>query len=353
MEKLLIDLGINSYNIIIGGNLLENVDDHLEDCDQWVLITDENVDRLQGHKLGQFLKKKKVNKIVIPPGEVSKNLHNVENILKQMLELGLTRKSMLLAFGGGVVGDIGGFCASIYMRGIPFIQLPTTLLSQVDSSVGGKTGVNLPQGKNTVGSFYQPKKVLIDILSLKTLPKRELIGGIGEVIKYGIIYDYDFLNYIDKHFTSLLDLEDKILKQIIKRSCEIKAEVVSKDEREEGLRKILNHGHTIGHGLEIVTKYEKYTHGEAVLVGMYYETLMGKHLGNISDDYCNKIFNLIKKTNINLCIEAIKIDDLIDSMARDKKNIDDRISFILPNGKGRVEEILLTKQEVNNIIQQV
>lgn len=349
MEKLCIDLNDNSYMINIDRGLLENLQDFLGEGDKWVIVTDENVDVLYGQKLTQLLKDRKVEKIVIPSGEGSKNLQTVEYILKTMLEYSLTRRSKVIALGGGVVGDIAGFCASIYMRGIPFIQVPTTLLAQVDSSVGGKTGVNMPQGKNIVGSFYQPQAVVIDVETLSTLSKRELISGIGEVIKYGIIYDHNFLEYINKNLSKLFALEEEVIIEVIKRCCEIKAEVVSKDEKEEGLRKILNYGHTIGHALETATHYKNYTHGEAVLIGMYYEALMAKKLGYIDESYYNQISETIKKTGISLEIYRTPLPVLIDCMMKDKKNKDGKISFILPEGKGKVTEVLLTREEIISI----
>lgn len=346
MEKLLIDLKENSYCIYIDGDLLGNLQSYLEEADQWVMITDENVDKLYGDRLEQVLKNKKVKKIVIPPGEGSKNLLTVEKIIHKMLDYGITRRSQIIAFGGGVVGDIAGFCGAIYMRGIPFLQVPTTLLAQVDSSVGGKTGVNTPQGKNIIGSFYQPKAVVIDVDTLKTLPKQQLMSGIGEIIKYGIIYDNDFLKYLSKHFSQLLELQEDVIKKVIKRCCEIKAEIVSKDEKEKGIRKILNFGHTIGHGLEAATGYEGYTHGEAVIIGMYYEALMAKKLGYIDDVYYEEILSILRKTKLPLDISQISLTDLIDYMEKDKKNKDGRISFILPKGRGKVEEVMLTREEV-------
>ncbi|SNS81372.1 3-dehydroquinate synthase [Anaerovirgula multivorans] len=349
MERLFIDLNDNSYMISIDRGLLGNLQDFLGEGDRWVIVTDENVDVLYGQKLMQLLKDRKVEKIVIPSGEGSKNLQTVEYLLKTMLEYGLTRRSKVIALGGGVVGDIAGFCASIYMRGIPFIQVPTTLLAQVDSSVGGKTGVNMPQGKNIVGSFYQPQTVVIDVETLSTLSKRELISGIGEVIKYGIIYDYNFLEYINKNLSKLFALEEEVIIKVIKRCCEIKAEVVSKDEKEEGLRKILNYGHTIGHALETATHYKNYTHGEAVLIGMYYEALMAKKLGYIDESYYKQISETIRKTGISLEIYRTPLPVLIDCMMKDKKNKDGKISFILPEGKGKVTEVLLTREEIISI----
>ncbi|MCC5910550.1 MAG: 3-dehydroquinate synthase [Clostridiaceae bacterium] len=346
MERLLIDLGEDSYYIDIDEDLLEIMDKAIDSGDKIVLITDKNVDNLYGKAIEKFLKDKKPYKITIPPGEKSKTMATVEYILSQMLDCGLTRNSKVIALGGGVVGDIAGFSASIYMRGIDFVQVPTTLLAQVDSSVGGKTGINMPAGKNTVGSFYQPKAVLIDTKVLKTLPKRELISGIGEVIKYGIIYDDMFLNDIKNEFEAILKLDYKVMKKVIRRCCEIKAAIVSQDEKEKGIRKILNFGHTIGHGLEAITNYKKYTHGEAVIIGMYYEAKLAKSLGYIKETYFKEITDIIHKTEVSLDITMLSLEDLTHAMIKDKKNRGEKISFILPIDKGKVKEVLLFPNEV-------
>lgn len=346
MERLLIDLGTDSYEIHIGSYILANLKEYLGQADRWVIITDENVEKLYGHKVLASFENQKVERISFSPGEEYKNLKTVENILDQMLALGLTRKSKVIALGGGVVGDIAGFCASLYMRGIPFIQVPTTLLAQVDSSVGGKTGVNLSQGKNSAGSFYQPEAVVIDIKTLQTLPKRELISGLAEVVKYGIIYDYDLLRYLTHYFDRILNLDENVVREVVKKCCSIKAKVVAADEKEKGLRKILNHGHTIGHSLEIITEYGEYTHGEAVLIGMYYEAKLAKELRMIDERYFQEIVTLLKKTNFPLEISRNMWLKLPSGMLKDKKNIDHQISFILPCAKGKVTEVLLTQEEV-------
>ena len=239
------------------------------------MITDKNVYTLYGHYINTL---NNYEKIVVEPGEQSKTINVTTDILKQMLEKGASRKSKIIAFGGGVIGDLAGFCSAIYMRGISLIQIPTTLLAQVDSSVGGKTGINMLHYKNSVGAFYQPTKVIIDTNLLKTLPYRELLSGIGEIIKYGIIYDYEFFKYIVKNINKIKKCDASIMPYVVKQCCKIKAEIVSQDEKEKGLRKILNFGHTIGHALEGITNFDKYTHGEAVIIGMYYETIMAKKL---------------------------------------------------------------------------
>ena len=351
METLQIDLGSRGYTIYIDRGLLTNLPLYLGPADAWVVITDETVDNLYGRDLLRNWKHNKVHKIVIPAGEESKNLHMVEAILRRMLDSGITRSSCVLALGGGVVGDLAGFCASIYMRGISYIQVPTTLLAQVDSSVGGKTAVNLPHGKNMVGSFYQPQGVFIDTHTLGTLPKRQLISGMAEVIKYGVICDYAFLGYLRRNFTDILGLEEKALKKVITRCCEIKARVVAEDEKEEGMRKILNYGHTIGHALEIATRYQQYTHGEAILIGMHVEALLARKLGLIDQEYCSEILALIQETGINLQLKDTLLEGLIENMMGDKKNRAGKISFILPSNKGETIEMLLTKKEASGLIQ--
>jgi len=346
MERLYINLGEKSYWINIGDDLLGSIFNNVGHADRWVIITDENVDKLYGQKVMDAFKGKEVFKYVITPGESSKNIETVIDIISFMLEKQMTRKSKLIALGGGVVGDISGFCASIYMRGMEWVQVPTTLLAQIDSSVGGKTGVNMPQAKNIVGTYSQPKSVVIDLNVLKTLSKKELISGIGEVIKYGVIYDNQFLKYIGENFNDILSLNEDVMKYIIKRCCEIKAYIVSKDEKEEGLRKILNYGHTIGHALESITKYEKYTHGEAVIVGMYYEAKMALVMGLIDKNYFDEIVKVIEKTNVDLDISMFSKDILVNIMSYDKKNLKDKISFILPYESGKVNEILLSKEDI-------
>ena len=351
MEKLFINLGQNSYYI----NFQDDFSSWLIECTSTsapaIVITDSNIDAIYGNELKQLFNNEKLHKYVIPAGEASKNIKIAMEIIEYMLNQGFTRGSRVIAFGGGMVGDISGFIASIYMRGIDLYQVPTTLLSQVDSSVGGKTGINLPQGKNLVGTFYQPKGVLIAPGLLKTLPRSQLTSGLGEVIKYGIIYDYSLMGLIRDNIEEIYTCNPTILAPIINRCCEIKAEVVTEDEREAGLRKILNYGHTIGHGLEALTDYEGYTHGEAVLVGMYHEAAIAKALGLVDDDYFNEISELIKATRVSVDITKFSSKELIDKMSRDKKNIEDKISFILPNGRGRVKEVLLKKEEVLSLIQ--
>ncbi|MFT9498085.1 3-dehydroquinate synthase [Anaerosolibacter sp.] len=346
MEKLQIDLGEKTYPIYIGSGLLGSLREYLDTADQWVMITDENLDDLYGEPLRQAFAGKTVYKVVIIPGEESKNIDTVTEIIDYLHEIGCTRQSKLLAFGGGVVGDIAGFCASIYMRGIGYIQVPTTLLAQVDSSVGGKTGINITQGKNIMGTFYQPQGVISDVALLRTLPKREFISGLGEVVKYGIIYDYALFQYIRVHKEKILSLEESSIAYIIKRCCEIKASIVSQDEKENGLRKILNFGHTIGHALESITNYEKYTHGEAVWIGMYNEILLAQRAGLIKQEYFQELQDFFIDMGIHYDLSGYDTEALLDKMSKDKKNLQGKISFILPVDRESVVEKHLTREEI-------
>ena len=344
MEKIKVDLKENGYEILIGANLLGNLENLIDNgSERGFIITDENVDILYGSYLNT---PNNYEKIIIKPGEQSKSIDMATNILRHMLEKGASRKSKIIAFGGGVVGDLAGFCSAIYMRGIPFIQVPTTLLAQVDSSVGGKTGVNLLHYKNSIGAFHQPAKVIIDTDLLRTLPYKGLLSGIGEIIKYGIIYDYDFFKYVIENIEKIKKCNSDIMPYVVRRCCEIKAEIVSQDEKEEGLRKILNFGHTIGHALEGITAFSKYAHGEAVIIGMYYETIMAKKLGIIDEKYAAEILGFLDDLGIDLNIDDYPVSELIDLMLKDKKNVGGKISFILPVEKGKVEERLPEKNEI-------
>ncbi|SCY11549.1 3-dehydroquinate synthase [Alkaliphilus peptidifermentans] len=350
MERVHINLGESSYWINIKEGIIENLTEYIGNADQWIIITDENVHNLYFHKLEEALRGEDFIKFIIPSGEASKNFEMAMEILSFMVEKNLTRKSKVIAFGGGVVGDIAGFCASIYMRGIDFIQIPTTLLAQVDSSVGGKTAINLPQGKNLVGTFYQPKSVLIYTDILNTLPTKQLLSGIGEVIKYGVIHDYSFLQYIKRNLSKIKALDTTSITYVIKTCCEIKSEIVCLDEKELGFRKILNFGHTVGHGLETITDYKVYTHGEAVLIGMYIEAKLSMLLELISIEYFNEIIDVITDCYDNVKLDNICLEKLIDSMVKDKKNQNGKISFVLPTAKSKVTEVLLSIEETKKLL---
>jgi 3-dehydroquinate synthase len=271
--------------------------------------------------------------LFLAPGERHKNLRSVEKILRQMSTAGADRSSLLIAFGGGIVGDVGGFVAAIYMRGIQYIQVPTTFLSQVDSSVGGKTGVNLPEGKNLVGSFHHPRAVFADMDLLATLPDRELRAGLFESVKAGIIRDRALLKYMESNAPAILGRDPKALEKVIAASIRMKAEVVGLDEREGGLRMILNLGHTLGHAIESATGYRKLLHGEAVGWGIIAALYLGKLRGTVTEPQFDRLMHLVYLYGP---LPALKLNPqrLVDASAKDKKHLGDRRRFVLPVGIG-------------------
>ncbi len=283
-------------------------------------------------------------KILLPDGEKFKNLAEIETLLEKCVENNLSRKSLLIALGGGVVGDMTGFAAASYMRGIPFIQIPTTLLAQVDSSVGGKTGVNLSNGKNLVGAFYQPKLVFINSESLKTLPVRELRAGYAEVIKYGIIADANLFELLENHTSNIFKNFEKTPSEIhekiggiIQICCKIKAEVVAEDEREHGRRAILNYGHTFAHAIEKLTNYKKYVHGEAVAIGMHAAAVFANKLGMCDKSLINRQKMLIEAAGLPTQFPKLQVEEVIATFYHDKKATASDLKFVLPTRIGEVE----------------
>ena len=274
--------------------------------------------------------------IVLPDGERAKSLRSVSAILDALIKARFERGSALVALGGGVIGDLTGFAASIYMRGIPFVQVPTTLVAQVDSSVGGKTGVNHPLGKNLIGTFSQPRLVLVDPDTLRTLPPRERVAGLAEVIKYGVIADETFFAYLEQHMDRLLKLEAEPVGRVITRSCEIKASVVAEDERESDLRRILNYGHTIGHALESLGGYRKLIHGEAVAIGMVQEAALARHLGRCASDVVERQRALVRRAGLLDALPETTFAKLWTAMQHDKKVAQGRVFCVLPERIGKV-----------------
>ena len=274
--------------------------------------------------------------ILIPEGEEHKNLKTLASIYDRLITERLERNSCVMALGGGVVGDVAGFIAATYLRGIPYIQVPTTLLAQVDSSVGGKTGVNHQNGKNLIGAFHQPRSVLIDVTVLQSLPPRELVAGLAEVIKYGVIEHPALFTLLEEKIDKVIGLDRELLVQIIATSCRIKARVVEKDEREDDYRAVLNFGHTIGHALEAVTDYRKYLHGEAVGIGMAQATAISVHQGFCDQRSLERIRKLIRKAGLPADIPPdVSRQSLIQSMEVDKKSAEGRIKFVMCAGIGR------------------
>lgn len=283
--------------------------------------------------------------VTIPDGEEYKTLQTVEDILNQLFEHKLDRKSLLIAFGGGVIGDMTGFTASLYQRGIDFIQIPTTLLSQVDASVGGKTGVNNAYGKNLIGAFYQPKAVYIDPAFLETLPPREFAAGVAEIVKMAVMFDADFFNFLGN-----ADFHDEaVLKEMIRKSVALKAWVVNQDEKEAGIRAVLNYGHTFGHVIENETKYSTYLHGEAVAIGMVMANELAVELGLFERTEADRVKKLLEKASLPVSYEIKDVDDFYDHFFLDKKSAKGSIKFILPDGMGNhkivkdIDEVIVKK----------
>jgi 3-dehydroquinate synthase len=330
IKELNVDLGDRSYPILIGQQLLGNLD-----LTPWVagsqvmIVTNETVSPLYLESARACFPGKQVDTVVLPDGEQYKNWQTLNLIFDGLLENRHSRKTTLVALGGGVVGDMTGFAAAAYQRGVAFIQIPTTLLSQVDSSVGGKTGINHPLGKNMIGAFHQPEMVMIDTDSLKSLPAREVSAGLAEIIKYGLIRAPDFMSWLEANMPALLDLDEAALAEAIYRSCDCKAEVVALDEREGGLRAILNLGHTFGHAIETFAGYGTVLHGEAVGTGMMMAADLSARQGWISGDDRDRAIRLIAAARLpDRAPPDMTPDDFLSLMAVDKKNVDGRLRLV-------------------------
>lgn len=304
-----------------------------------LIISDTNVGPLYSNEIIKALSENDIGirTILIDPGESSKTIEKAMDIYTTALNFRMDRDSLFIALGGGVVGDLAGFTASTYMRGVPYLQIPTSLLAQVDSSVGGKTAVNHPLGKNMIGSFYQPKGVLINTDTLKSLPVRQISTGLAEVIKYGVIADKNLFSYLEENIEKVFSFDDKVLNHIIYKSCTIKAKIVAQDEKDKGIRGILNFGHTIGHAIEAETSFTEYTHGESVAIGMVAEAELAQLLGLIDKGIVDRLKNLLLKAKLPIKLPNIDTDRLIKHMQRDKKNKIGKIVFVLPTKLGRVE----------------
>lgn len=341
MKKIVrVNLDIHSYSIEIGANQLsqlpQGIKKHLK-TDSIFIISNTKIAKLYRKKVDKILSSIKPVWIIIPDGEKYKNLQTIEKIHNQLSRNGAHRKSGIIAFGGGVVGDIAGFVAATFMRGISFIQVPTTLLAQVDSSVGGKTGVDLEYGKNLVGAFYQPKWVLIDPELLKTLSLRELKCGISEVIKYGAIWDEKFFSFLEKNSSKILNLDFQILTKTISRCCEIKAEVVSQDEKESGIRAILNFGHTLGHAIEQLSGFSKIKHGEAVSMGMIYAAKLSQTQLKLPEKDTNRLISLLRSFKLPIKAPEFRKTAFKKSILRDKKSTGKAVNFILLKQLGKAK----------------
>jgi 3-dehydroquinate synthase len=343
---MLYDVPVNledrSYRIQIGAGVLERLGDLCTDVGlkgKCLIITDENVGGLYAETVLQSLESAgfAVGMATLPAGEQTKCGDRVFELYSRCIDAGLDRKSFVVALGGGVIGDLAGYVAATFLRGIPFVQVPTSLLAMVDSSVGGKTGINLPEGKNLVGAFYQPELVLADLHTLKTLPPREYRAGLAEVVKYGIIYDTSFFNMLDESIEQLLDVGNvDLLARVVGRCCEIKADVVVQDEREGGLRAILNFGHTVGHALEKVAGYGEYVHGEAVSIGAVFAARASVAQTGLSQAECDRIEKMFADLGLPVKAPGYSWPDLRNALSVDKKTVGGMPRFVLASSIGTV-----------------
>jgi len=331
MQTVQIDLGPRSYSIRIGPGLLADpqVLGAAVSARDVLVVTNETVGPLYLQRLLRGLAGKRVASVALPDGEQYKTLGTLGRVFDALVAQRLNRDACVVALGGGVVGDMAGFAAACYQRGVDYVQAPTTLLAQVDSSVGGKTGVNHPGGKNLIGLFHQPRAVLADTATLATLPPRELCAGLAEVVKYGLIEDAGLLEWIENNVERLLALEPGALAHAIRRSCEIKARIVAADEREHGQRALLNLGHTFGHAIEAATGYGAWLHGEAVAVGMLLAADLSRRLGSIGAADVERVRNLLARIGLPTTAPAIGASRALELMGMDKKVLAGRIRLVL------------------------
>ena len=358
MKTLTVHGKDHSYPIYIGNHLLEKLPSlfkqhHIETDRKLMIVTDTHVAPLYAGKLRDRLEKAgfQAGITVVEAGEKSKSLQVLEHLVGECLKFGLDRRSVILALGGGVVGDLAGFLAASYMRGIPFVQLPTTLLAH-DSSVGGKVAVNHPMGKNYIGAFHQPLTVVFDVGLLKTLPARQWRSGMAEVIKHGLIRDASFVQWLYENRDLLLALDSDAMMESVYRGCEVKAAVVSQDEKESGIRAILNYGHTIGHALEAVSGYQVYTHGEAISIGMAGAAKLSERMLGTDKEVVRKTEEILKVFGLpTVCTDSWSVESLIHTMKRDKKAQKGKYVFVLARDIGEVEIVRdVPEEEIKNVL---
>ena len=340
MKTIDVRLGQNSYNVHIGSGILNQTGQRLKELgnsDKAVIITNPVIKKLYGIRLRQNLVDagNKVTILEVPDGEKHKSLESAGKLYQQLAEFGAERSTLILALGGGVIGDLAGFVAATYMRGVPLVQLPTTLLAQCDSSIGGKTAVNHGQLKNEIGAFYQPKITISDITTLKTLRQEELTSGLAEVIKSALIKDELFFVYLEKNLDLIKALDDNVLETIVAKSAQIKAEIVESDEMDMGLRNILNFGHTIGHAVESVTNFQV-AHCQAVAIGMVAAAKIASELDILDSGNVTRIKNLMEKARLTTKLPPIEVKQVIQTMRYDKKVQNGKIRFVLPRNIGQV-----------------
>ncbi len=329
-----VNLGSRSYRIVVASGALQSVGERLRELrlgSRAALVSDAGIMRLYGKTVVASLEAAgfTVTTIDVPEGESAKTLPVAEHCWDQLLTAGLDRTSTVLALGGGAVGDVAGFAAATYMRGINFVQLPTTVLAQVDASIGGKTAIDHPLGKNMIGAFHQPRLVVVDPAVARTLPEREFRSGLAEIVKHGIVLDADYFAELERDLAPLAARELGVLERIIGGSCRLKASVVERDEREAELRHVLNYGHTIGHALEAATGYIRYAHGEAVALGIVAEARLARRLGIADDDTTTRQERMLATLGLPVRAPSIDVEPIVAAMSRDKKAKDGRVPFVL------------------------
>lgn len=353
MKNLTVSLGEKSYDIIIERGIFNRIGEEIKkvyDGNKLVVVTDENLNRIYGKLLKEQLLNKGFSSefIVVEPGEKSKSVEVLQEVYSKLLEFKVTRGDLIVAFGGGVVGDLTGFAAATFLRGVKYIQIPTSLLAQIDSSIGGKVAVNLKEGKNLIGNFYHPKKVIIDPEVLKTLPEEFLKDGMGEVIKYACIKDEELFSVLES-LNKDEELMDK-MDYIIYTCCNIKREIVEEDEMDLGIRMILNFGHTLAHGIEKYFNYERYTHGEAVSLGIYHITKKSEELALTEKGTAEKIKKLLENYGIQYRLPDMDMCKIKEIITLDKKNISGNINLILLSNIGAAYIRKFTMEEIDNIL---
>lgn len=342
IQTVRVELAERSYDILVGAGALQRLPDillSLKDRPSCLVVTDETVERLHGTRLRALLDARGIRHAVaaVPSGEESKSTEQLLRLYSAALAIPLDRRGVVVAFGGGVVGDLAGYAAATYLRGVDLVQVPTTLLAMVDSAVGGKTGINLPEGKNLVGAFHQPRAVLCDVDLLATLPRREVAAGLAEVIKYGVIQDAALFALLEETIEAAVSGDAAVLTELVARSCAIKANVVGQDEREGGLRAILNFGHTLGHAIEKVAGYGRLLHGEAVGIGMVYAARLSCRALGLAEQDAERIAELVRRAGLPTAVKDLRWADLRRAMAVDKKGHAGVPRFVLAGKIGAVQ----------------
>ncbi len=351
-EKVNVRLGDRSYSILIGAGSIARVGEELKPLNlgrKVALVTNSVVRPLYGTRLKKVLEKNGflVRMIEVPDGETHKSLATASRLYDELVAFQMDRSSTVLALGGGVIGDLAGFVAATYMRGVHFVNIPTTLLAQVDSAIGGKTGVDHPEGKNLIGAFYQPRMVLCDPELLSTLPEKEIQAGMAEVVKYGVISDPEFFDFLESHLSEILQLRLDAVSVVVRSSCTVKADVVERDERESGLRAILNFGHTLGHAVESLTGYTRYIHGEAVSMGMVAAARIAYRMDLCDERTVLRLKELLDRIGLPTTMPEIDPGEVMRILSHDKKVRDGKVRFVLPR---RIGEVVIREDVKPNTI---